>query len=105
MSAVKDPARERALLDLESNPLIARAIELEPAIGRILNEAKEQQNEPGYHRIRTYIALRNDASHYVGWDARKRELGTMEHYDAIVNTIRDLLPADDVDLYPEGKDV
>jgi hypothetical protein len=98
-----DPARRKALRALKTNPLILEAVQIEPRLKPILDEAKNQRNVPGYHRIRTYYDLKAQACLLVGSSAPKPQIRTGKHFDAIVLTIGDLLPEDDVDLYPEGK--
>ncbi len=98
-----DPSRRKALAKLKSDPLILEALQLEPHLRPILDEAKNQKNEPGYHRIRRYYDLKKQAECFVGSLARDRRLKSSKHFDAIVLTIGDLLPEDDVDLYPDGK--
>ena len=98
-----DPARRKALQQLNSHA-VRSIVAMEPEIGRILEAAKHQKNEPGYNRIERYYQLRNRAACYVGWKAKDPLLKTTDHYDTIVGLIGDLLPADDVDLYPEGKE-
>ena len=69
----------------------------------ILEEARKQKNVPGYHRIRTYYRLKGCIEPLVGWQAKDGRIRTMEHYAAVVDMMSDLLPPDDVDIYPDGK--
>lgn len=77
--------------------LIERATMLEPVLLDIIAEACTAGKSARYNRIKTYIHLRDWASHYVGWYARKPELRTADYYDAIIGLVSALLPEDEVD--------
>jgi hypothetical protein len=90
----KKMAIERA----EKNILLQEILKSEPDLISIIDEAKKQKKAKGYNRIKKYIELRNKAIPLVGWKASNEQIRTSEHYDAVIRTIDDLLPPDDVDL-------
>ena len=79
------------------NLVLQMAVEMEPELKSILDEATKQRGGRGYHRIRTYIRLRNQATAYVGWCARDPRLRTRRFYSTVIRTIDDLLPPDAAD--------
>jgi hypothetical protein len=90
---------KKAAIDrMKSNTLLQEVLRREPRIQAIVDEAVQQQNEAGYHRIQTYYALKHQAEPLVGWGAAKPEIKTPAHYDAVIRTLDDLLPPDTVDL-------
>ena len=95
--------RKAALAALKTDALLLEAVEVEPRLKPILEEARKQKNVPGYHRIRTYLALKERMEPLVGWEAKDERLQTMQHYDAVLGMMSDLLPQDDVDIYPDGR--
>ena len=99
----KQWTRQGARVRMGKNKLLKRIMRDNSIIRNIIAEANQQKNKPGYHRIRTYLRLRDDASNQVGWDATKCWSTPEDDYDAVIGTIDDLLPPDDVDLYPNGK--
>lgn len=96
-----DPMRRKALVKIKTCPLIAECLSLEPRLAPLIEAAKQQSNEPGYNRIRRYYELKQRAYDLVGWECTNPALRTTKHFDAIVITIAELLPNDDVDLNRE----
>lgn len=92
-----------ALERYRSNVRLRDVISIEPRIQPLLESAAVQENEPGYHRIHTYDSLKTAACSLVGVTAENPQLRTSAAYDLVVGAIADLLPPDDVDLYPDGK--
>lgn len=95
--------RKQAIAALKTDPLLLEAVEVEPRLKPLLEEARKQKNVPGYHRIRTYYALKKQMDWLVGWQAKDKRIQSQKHYDAVVGMMSDLLPEDDVDIYPDGK--
>ena len=97
----KQGARSRA----SRNKLLQKIMRDNSWVCTIIQRADGQMNELGYNRIRTYLTLRDSVSgkNGVGWDARQCWKTPEEDYDSVVGAIDDLLPPDDVDLFPEGK--
>ena len=87
----------------EADMTIGQILMIEPRIRDVIATAAAQINTPGYNRIRTYVELRNRTTHLVGWMAHEPKLKTSICYDVVIRTIDDLLPPDDVDLYPDGR--
>ncbi len=88
---------------MRSNSLLQDILTIEPLLKPIVERALKQKNVEGYNRIATYKNLRDSAIPLVGWRSVNPYISDMKHYDAIVLAIADLLPADYVDLYPDGK--
>jgi putative transposase len=78
-------------------------LRVEPRLWSVVNDAATQRRSRTYHRIRTYLALRNRVIPLVGWHAEREELRTSDHYQIVIDTIVDLLPPDEADLWPEGR--
>jgi hypothetical protein len=94
--------KKAAISRMENNSLLQQALDLEPKLKPIIEEARDQRNKRGYDRIRKYIELRNRTSKFVGWLAEDEKLRTTEFYDVVRETIDDLLPPDKSDLHPDG---
>lgn len=92
--------KKGAIKRMEDNALLQELMVHVPEVRAIIQEAVEQRNVEGYHRIRTYARLRDRAAAYVGWGSRG-QYREPRHYDAVVLTIADLLPPDDIDLFPD----
>lgn len=100
--AVGGWTKKDAMARFRANKLTQKIVRQERNVAQIIEKAKVQRIEPGYHRIRTYIDLRNEVELYVGWFAQNKALATTEAYDVIVSSIVDLLPPDHIDLYRDG---
>ena len=85
------------------NRVLQEALRLEPRLEAIIEEAQSQRRAKGYNRIRKYIELRNKVIPLVGSLAKNPALNRRDYYDAVRETIDDLLPPDEVDIYSEGK--
>ncbi len=96
-------SKAAAIRRMQNNALLHRVLEIEPRLKPLVEAAKKQKNEPGYNRIHAYERLKQQAETLVGWQVKNPQLKTSKSFDAVVRTIGDLLPPDDVDLYPEGK--
>jgi hypothetical protein len=95
---------KRAAIDRGNrNRVLQEALRLEPRLEAIIEEAQSQRRAKGYNRIRKYIELRNKVIPLVGSLAENPALNRRDYYDAVRETIDDLLPPDEVDIYPEGK--
>ena len=90
--------RQEAYRKVQADPLVQEALRIEPRLQSVLDRARLQTNEPGYHRIRTYYDLKRMFLGLVGWYAPQPQIRTQHHYMAIVGAVADLLPPDDVDL-------
>jgi len=90
--------RQDAIRRVQADPLVQEALRSEPRLQAVLDRARLQTNEPGYHRIRTYYDLKRMFYHLVGWNAPQPQIRTQHHYMAIVGAVADLLPPDTVDL-------
>lgn len=89
------------------DPLLAEAVRLEPDLLKVLELARRSRRIPGYNRIRRYYDLKPLGGLYVGDDALLDVLGTPSHFDAMIQAISALLPADrsdDSDLLLERGD-
>lgn len=95
--------KEQAIKRVREDKLLQEIIAIEPRVLDIISQAEAQVNRPGYHRIKTYNGLKGLIKSLVGFNAEKKELRTMVHYDIVVKAVNDLLPPDDVDLFPDGK--
>lgn len=96
-------SKNAALSRMKTNARLAEILRLEPRLEPIIRAAAQRSNGPGYDRIWAYRDLRDQSFSLVGWHAAHPDLRTMEDYDVVIRTIDDLLPPDDVDLYPDGK--
>jgi len=94
--------KRAAIERMKSNTLLQEVLHAEPELRPILEQARRQRNVKGYNRIETYLSLRDSIQYLVGWYAHNPEIKTRLHHDAVIRTIADLLPPDQVDLYPEG---
>jgi hypothetical protein len=90
--------KQAAIQRMENNKLLQEILQTEPRLLPIIETAKNQKRQRGYNRVRTYIELRNQAMSYVGHSARNEQLSSSRHYDAVIRTIDDLLPPDEIDL-------
>jgi hypothetical protein len=95
--------KKAALSRMQTNARLADILHLEPRLEPIINYAAQCQNEIGYDRFVTFWTLRNQSVALVGWHAELPELRSTEDYEVIIRTLDDLLPPDDVDLYPDGR--
>jgi hypothetical protein len=79
---------------------IIDALEIEPALFSILWQAST--SDPEYNRWETYERFKRMARNYVGFEAKRTELQTCAHYEAMMRAIEYLIP--DPDLLPGGPD-
>ncbi|SRR6266702_205529 len=93
--------KEGSLVRMHMNAYLQQAIYYEPKLQPFLDEAMSQENIVGYDRVKTYYALKNKCWHLVGHKAANPALRTKEHFDAVIQTIDDLLPADDSEYYDD----
>jgi hypothetical protein len=98
-----DRKRREALQQLHSNERLKEILTIEPRLRPIIEVAKHQENQPGYHRIQTYTRLKNQVSQFVGWFCSNPALKNDKDYSLVILLVGDLLPTDDVDLFPRGK--
>lgn len=98
-------SKKAAIKRMNSNNRLQEILEIEPRLKAVLQEAADCQNQNGYDRIRKYSALRNSLYTLVGWKAEKPGIRSQEDYTLMIRTIDDLLPPDDVDLFPDGKPI
>jgi hypothetical protein len=94
----KRDALQRALANQELHQILSA----EPGLVPIMVAAAEQRNTVGYDRGQRYSHLKHQAERLVGWHAQNAALGNSAAYEVVVQTIADLLPPDDTDLYPDG---
>jgi hypothetical protein len=95
--------KDAALNRYRTNSDLQAVVTLEPRVRPLLESAAARLNGPGYNRIREYDRLKTAAMHLVGDGSENPHLKTHKAYDLVVRAIDDLLPPDDVDLFPEGK--
>ena len=96
-------SRAALLTALENNTLLQEAMELEPQIRQMVEEAQQERCVPGYSaNDRFYDYYKPQIVRLVGSEARHRTLRTSEYYDAVYEAIYELLPGDEFDLYPHG---
>jgi len=96
-------SKKTAIERMNHNQALQDILQLEPRLRAVIEEAREQRNNKGYHRIRRYTELKRKIASLVGSQAEKEELRSSEAYEIVRSTIDDLLPPDSVDLYPDGK--
>ncbi len=94
--------KKNAVERMKGNALLQQAMQIEPRLSPILDEAELQTYDREYNRLHRYFGLRNRAYKLVGWSADNPSLRTQEFYSAVINTIDDLLPPDSVDLIHSG---
>ena len=94
----KRDAVQRALANQELQQILSA----EPGLVPIVMAAAEQRNTVGYDRSQRYSHLKHQAERLVGWFAKNAALRSSPAYDVVIETIADLLPPDDADLYPDG---
>jgi hypothetical protein len=94
--------KQAAIVRMTNNPLLEEVLRIESRLRPIIEEAKSQRKTIGYNRIRRYIELRNRVIPLVGDLAENGLLRKRECYDVVRDTIDDLLPPDEVDIYPDG---
>jgi hypothetical protein len=95
--------KKGAVRRMRENEKLQEILRIEPRLWPIINEAVAQRRNKTYQRVRMYIALRNRVVPLVGWYAEREELRTTEQYRLVIDTIVDLLPPDETDLWPEGR--
>jgi hypothetical protein len=95
--------KKDAIKRMMENERLQEILRVEPRLWSVVSDAAIQRRSRTYHRIRTYLALRNRVIPLVGWYAEREELRTSDHYQLVIDTIVDLLPPDEVDLWPEGR--
>ncbi len=100
--------RAAAIQRMQQNTVVQEALQLEPRLQAVFDAALFQENVPGYHRIERWYELKYRMQQLIGLEAEHLELRTpgeraVRHFSEVGKTIDDLLPPDDVDLYPEGK--
>jgi len=92
-----------AIARMQKNARLQEILALEPELLGVLDAAVRQRRNGNYSRIQTYVALRNQVIPWVGWHARVRELQNVRDYQAVIDTLMDLLPPDEGDLWPDGR--
>lgn len=101
--AGKQISKKKLLEQIYNNPLVQEAIQVDPHVGRLIEQANQQRCVCGYSWAKElYDRYKPQIECLVGWRSPYPKLRTMKHYDAVYDAIYTLLPADDVDLYPEG---
>jgi len=95
--------RKAAYHRMLSNTRLQEILLTEPRLLPILIEAHTQKTGPDYDRIVTYIRLRNQAVHLVGYFAENPGLRTSFDYDIVIQTLIDLLPPDYDDLHVDPR--
>jgi hypothetical protein len=95
--------KKDAIKRMMENERLQEILRVEPRLWSVVSDAAIQRRSRTYHRIRTYLALRNRVIPLVGWYAEREELRTSDHYQLVIDTIVDLLPPDEADLWPEGR--
>jgi len=99
----KPIAKKRLLEEAERNQLLQEAMRIEPRIRQLFERVKKERCLMGYNANDTfYEVYKPQIVRLVGFDSPHKALRTMKHYDAVYDTIYDLLPADEVDLYQDG---
>ena len=93
----------QAIRDMVNNKRLQEILEIEPLLALTLEEAMAIRRNPEYDRVRTYIRLRNQVVPLVGWFAAQEALHNSGDYQLVIDTIMDLLPQDETDLWPEGR--
>jgi hypothetical protein len=99
----EDAKRQAAIKALAHDRYLQEALQIEPALQRVLKTAIAPRNERGYNWESKYYQLRDWAIPLVGHHARNAQLRTTQHYEAMIKAIDNLLPADDVTIWPDGK--
>jgi len=99
----KARSKIQIIRDMANNRRLQEILNIEPRLAAILEEAKGIRRNPEYDRIRTYIRLRNQVIPLVGWFAAQEALHNSSDYNLVINTIVDLLPQDEIDIWPEGR--
>jgi len=99
----KEWTKAAAIKRLNDNKPLHNILIIEPQLNSVIEAAKKQENVEGYHRIRRWYKLKAHMNYLVGFEAKNTQLRTMQHWDVVSKAVNDLLPPDDVDLYPEGK--
>lgn len=95
--------KKRLLEQIHGNPLVKEAIWVEPRIKHLIEKASQQRCELGYNLLHTFYGYyKPQITALVGWESPHAKIRTTQHYDAVYEAIYDLLPSDDVDLYPDG---
>src|SRR5690242_851547 len=74
---------DEAWQSLLCRPLLQEEATLEPDLVKVLQLARNSPQVRGYSRLRRYDHLKYLASLFVGDYARRDELATHEHYDAV----------------------
>jgi len=95
--------KRAAIERMDRNLVLQQALRLEPRLEAIIAAATSQRRAKGYHRVRRYVELRNQAIPLVGAMAENPALNKAEYFEAVVHTLDDLLPPDGTDIYPDGK--
>ena len=84
-------SRAALLTALENNTLLQEAMELEPQIRQMVEEAQQERCVPGYSaNDRFYDYYKPQIVRLVGSEARHRTLRTSEYYDAVYEAIYEL---------------
>ncbi len=96
-------AKSTLITLIDADPLIKEAINIEPRIKELIEEAKKQRCVISYNLTTIFYSYyKPHIQNLVGWESIHKRLRTQDHYDAIYQAINDLLPADEIDLYSEG---
>ncbi|HWQ15573.1 MAG TPA: hypothetical protein VNL77_22415 [Roseiflexaceae bacterium] len=86
--------KSAAIARLQENRLVQEAIAADADVRRLFDTLVAFQPEHGYVQAAMYATFRNQAATLVGWGARCEALQTTRHYEAVCETILDLLPPD-----------
>lgn len=95
--------KKKLLEVIHQNPLIQEAVQIDPRVEALLKEASLRRCTYGYNWEQTfYRTYKPQVTVLVGWESPHKTLQSSQHYDALYNAVYELLPDDEVGLYPDG---
>ncbi len=93
----------RLIAQVMSNERLQEAMDMEPKVRDLIEEATRERCVPGYTvQGRFFSYYKPLISNLVGWYARKKAVQEPYYYDAVYDAIYRLLPCDEYDIYPDG---
>jgi hypothetical protein len=99
----KTISRQKLLEKINNNALLQEAMQIDPRIKNLVEEAKKERCVPGYNANgRFYTYYKPQIVSLVGWECSRKELRSQKYYDAVYEAVYELLPGDEWDIYPDA---
>lgn len=86
--------KQAALAHMATDPMLLLIFEIEPEVREIILRTMHQQPGEGYSWRDALEVAQKDLKNLVGWYARDRKIAHSQHYAAVMDVLRDVVPPD-----------